>query len=692
MEHNYREYLFAHNYLVGNKSVSFKDSIYYNYALASLFGIKVEGNIFITDKQCVDDAADFIGQDVPVAFYRGFPKSVLKLSSEALILDQMIEYLDTYGLNNWDIPHYSIFEESVEREAFHEHTEIRKFKVVTEEEAVKILAQFVEDLLNTTRPLNNDQYDFISNYIKDYDYKVKNIRSKNTAIKFLINTKDLYYARFIGMNDILKVAEIIQYNDDMSKSMWHRNDHSLKKLNLKNQDRKFITSLINTICNKEYYLEAFEKTQLWNGLLHHIHYKPVNEITQKFVNDIRNGGGRSAYSYMEALMAQDAPEFAAMYIKNSKGSGEVLRRLDYFISRCDSEQQINKVLECAVSDNPIINLQLLMKYARYDGNNKDRTFTFIKNNLVKTHEEDAEEIKRRKTILDEDKVNLIENFIHSNLDRIYKNTLGKVYIENSFKNIALPLNQSTGNVGFGTVTTGSIIPIPKGKVIRCFTYWEKVNDIDLSAIGVDRDCNFVTEFSWRNYGCSTTPYMIHSGDQTAGYNGGSEYIDINVEEFKKKHPEVKYIIFNNNVYSGIDFSKCVCRAGYMLRDALSSGEVFEPKTVKTSFTINCNSTFAHLFAYDVENNCIIWLNVAKDSNARIAYSPNYKYLDKYLHALDTINVYDLFTMKATEIVDKIEDADIVVSDNLTLKLDENQIQITSHDQEKIAALMENKPV
>lgn len=45
----------------------------------------------------------------------------------------------------------------------------------------------------------------------------------------------------------------------------------------------------------------------------------------------------------------------------------------------------------------------------------------------------------------------------------------------------------------------------------------------------------------------------------------------------------------------------------MLRDVKDSGQVYEPKTVKTSFTIDCNSRLAYLFAIDLAANDFIWL-------------------------------------------------------------------------------------
>ena len=79
-----------------------------------------------------------------------------------------------------------------------------------------------------------------------------------------------------------------------------------------------------------------------------------------------------------------------------------------------------------------------------------------------------------------------------------------------------------------------------------------------------------------------------------------EYFDLDIEGFKKRYPDIRYCILCDNVYTGTGFNNCICRAGFMMRDIVDSGEVFEPKTVQSSFAINCDSNFAYLFAIDLE--------------------------------------------------------------------------------------------
>ena len=177
--------------------------------------------------------------------------------------------------------------------------------------------------------------------------------------------------------------------------------------------------------------------------------------------------------------------------------------------------------------------------------------------------------------------------------------------------------------------------------------------------------------------------VVYSGDETAGYRGGSEYFDIDLEAFRRQWPEAEYIIFAANVYSDIDFSECLCRAGYMIREKVDSGKVFEPKTVKTSFTINAKSTYAILFALDLKAREIVWLNLGMNSSRNVAGTDQIGFVLTYMNIVNDANVYNLFEAKATELVSQPEEADLIVSDRKIDHLREDQEQIHSYDFEKI---------
>ncbi|MBE7088781.1 MAG: hypothetical protein E7370_04620 [Clostridiales bacterium] len=684
-------YLFTKHYFVSDTATDEEHSFEALFALAQNFNIKIVKGQSLASISHLKVAENGLGYKVPDSFYKNFPDSVWNLIQRhratgvnLLLYDQVIHYVMTYGLRDFSNPGYSVFEEDFEKIAFKEETPIKEFSVLTEEEAVKILSEYADDLLNSTRPLNCEQFDLLLNFILDYGYEVRYCASKNTAIKLILSTKNAELSKFISLADIIALVDELNFKTYKNRQ--------INKLNLKNEHRKLIAKFLDKKLsgNCADISQCFEKQAIWQGLLHHIHYKPTTELGKSFVKQIREGKNISAYSAFERAMQKGDINGAVNTLLSEKGSGALLRNLNYILSRCQTDEQVNFVLNNLQTNNPLILIQLLYSYKNYDGRRR-RAFTFAKHNLLCLHEETAEEKKKRKSVILKKRRTQIAKILLQNLKNIYKNKLGKVFIDAGMENFALPLEESTSSTGYGTLAKGSKINMEQGKKIRAFTYWEKVNDIDLSIIGLDKKGN-QTEFSWRNISTVSAEQkhdaIAFSGDQTSGYNGGSEFFDIQVENFIKEFPDIRYLVFCNNVYSGTPFSNCICKAGYMLRDIDESGMVFEPKTVKTSFTINCESTFAYLFAFDLKKSQFIWLNITGDSKNRIAGTSSIRFVMENFTATEVINLSSLFKMMATKVVKTPEEADIILSDN-DIPVSSSQQIIRSYDFEKILALINN---
>ena len=315
------------------------------------------------------------------------------------------------------------------------------------------------------------------------------------------------------------------------------------------------------------------------------------------------------------------------------------------------------------------------------------------------HLETVEEADKRKSNLSADKVKILKRCIKEQLEKTLKGRVGAVYVDDSVDGIALPINESASSGGFGVLPKGSRVPIEEGDIIRGFTYWEKVNDIDLSIIGIDND-GHAMEYSWRTmYTKDMSGGICYSGDQTSGFNGGSEYFDVDIDallkkeemsEFLQPNDATRYLVFCNNVYSNSTFDQIFCKAGYMVRSNAETGEIFEPKTVATSFKVTAQSTYAYLFAIDVKTRELIWLNIGKDSDSHISFEANiYENLRDYFDISDIIDLHSFFKMAATKVVRDPAKADIIISDNPEHEKYGKEI-IHSYDFEKIAAILNTK--
>lgn len=678
MTNQFTDFLFSRHLLVsdaGETEAAFETL----FSLANLFNIRIVSGQPLAHPEMIRTAERCIGREVPAPFYRGFPQSVRALSPDALLFDQLLHYFRTYTLGDFSEAGVSLMEDTFQRLAFRETAQIREFSIITGEEALRQLALAVDDLLASTRPLSEAQYALVRDYIQEYGYAVSRCASRDTAVRLLLDTRDPSFAAFLQLSDVIRILEQLCHSDYPGSS--------LNRLNLRNRDRKFLTGIIDTIfregrCNTA---DCFERKRIWNGLLHHIHYQPVNEAAALFVSAIRGRENLSVYSEFERQMAQADIRGAVQALRRGKGSGALLRKLTYILSRCQTEEDARFVLRSLHTDNPVILLQLIREYTGQQPSRQPRTFRFTRHSLLCVHKETTREFRRRRSYVSPRIRTLVPQILRENLEELYHGRLGRVYIAPGMERIAVPIQEATASGGYGVMPRGSRISIAAGRKIRCFTYWEKVNDIDLSVLVLHRG-GAQTEFSWRTMCRRQSEAITFSGDQTSGYRGGSEYFDVDLDAFRAAYPQAQYLVFCNNVFSGTPFSRCTCTAGYMDRDVLDSGQVFEPKTVTTSFRITCESTFAYLFAIDLEARELVWLNVSRNSNATVAGTTSAKFLEEYFHTTDFLNIRRLFTMLAAEVVEDPAEADVVVSDG-DVALQEDAEIIRSWDTERILALM-----
>ena len=681
MQEELKKYLFAKGILVGEETPA-ADAFHTVFALARLFGIRVTEGAALAAPGLIRFAAAELGENVPAPFYRGFPQSVRELSPEALLFDQLLSYAVTYGLGDFSTARHSVFEEPFERIAFRENTAVQPFRILTEAAAYDVLRAEAAALLAGTRPLGQWQFGMLTRLIAAGEYEVTACACKVTAADLLLATDDLRYARF------LKLADVFYLTERLHSERYGMRD--VRALNLKNRDRRLIAAVID-LCftrGEPDVRPCFEKRAFWCGLLHHLHYRPVNAAAAEFVRQIREKEGVSAYSEFEALLAAGDVCGAARSLAENKGTGAVLRRLDHLLSRCSTPEETDGVLALLDTNNPVLLLQLLRHYT-IRRPMEGRTFRFVRFNLTMVHTETVKERLRRRSAIPDETAAALARYLRAALDRRYGGLLPTVYADPAMKKTALPLREGAAQGGYGTLPCGSRLPIGEGEKLRGFVYWEKTDDIDLSVLGLDTRGNQI-EFSWRTMAGAQSRAITYSGDQTSGYDGGSEFFDVDLPLLRSAYPFLRYLVFCCNEYGGDPFKNCVCRAGYMLRAREDSGEVFEPKTVRSAFTVNCDSSFAYLFGVDLETREFVWLNESRSDRTRVAGTQRAAFLLEDFISAQVYSVYDLAAAQARTLTDRPEEADVVFSD-AELALRPGAVQIRSCDFAQLLALMNGDP-
>lgn len=346
MKDLFKEYLFNKHILVGEEVQTEENAFNALVAFKNKLGIKITKGDKYASVKLLEFAADRLGEYIPQPFYRSFPESVKELTKDQLLFDQLFHYYKTYWMGNFDEVGHSVFEENFERLAFNEYVTPKEFMILSEDDAERVLKYSVGELLSSTRPLSDSDYTVVLEIVKDYKVSMmSSIPCKQTVVKLLYDTLDVNcYAKHLQLSDIIKLVDYINYVN--------YNNENLKKLNLKNKDRKLITKTINWIFQNQYNqgknridIETCdEKKKIWCGLLHHIHYKPINRAAEDFLHHIRYSPNESCMSAAEKLIAAGKIAEAARHLYYHKGSSVVLRNLNYLLSRCKTEQEIMEVL------------------------------------------------------------------------------------------------------------------------------------------------------------------------------------------------------------------------------------------------------------------------------------------------------------------------------------------------------------
>ena len=684
MRESFEDYLFSHHILVCGEADHALEVL---ASLAKLFGVYVSEGAELLGPRAIAICERNLSGHVPEPFYRGFPTSVLLLPQDDLVWNQMLHYLFTYELGDFSETGHAMIEERLERVALNGAGRVLRLRAVSEDEAERMVCDEARLLLASTRPISDVQLDLVANAIADFDLDDVSCASRDTAARLVCRTWDERLYRLLSLPDVLRVVE------------WHvattHQGRGLKSLNLCARARRHVSAVL------DYLFEhgapgaraCLERRRLWRGLLHHLHYRPKVPQAQDFVDMVFADDERSDTAAFEALMAQGDTVGAARRLRADKGPTAVARSLNYLLSRTRDEAEVDEVISLIAGCRKVVLIQLALAYARRraaDAAAAPRVFRFTRLGLECVHEETADEVARRRSAIAPELQARVEAGVRALLEDACAGTLGRVYVDPAMRLTAVPLTSSTAQGGFGALPAGSRVPIeglgPEG-CVRAFCWWEGVDDIDLACFGLGGDT--VYEFSWRTMALlqSGVPAVIFSGDETSGYRGGSEYFDIDVAGLRKTMPDVRYVVVFANVFTGTPFSACTCRAGYMLRERPASGEVYEPSTVASSLTVACNSTFAQLFAIDLERFEVVWLNIARAGHVRVAGTRSFDYLMDVLSMCDIVNLADLARMMATEVVGTPEEADVVVSD-AELALAPDQEQIRSTDTARVMALIE----
>lgn len=461
-----------------------------------------------------------------------------------------------------------------------------------------------------------------------------------------------------------------------------------KYRNLKRRERRMILDLLANCGNITE--DLFRYQYEWIRVAEILHpfeynyprYKNVNKAFDTLRNDkkpIMFGGKVQA-----AILRKDM-KAAADLLKSRPG--EFARQLDKVLRDSDNPAYI---LECFKSVAVEISAPVLLQVRQHfigrmaETPNPVRVF-FPKGNLAK-----AMSIKNELPAIDKTICQNVAKACRDALIEQYKSkeSLGKVYVDEEFKNYLVPFSQRSASSTNKSVVRGSQLPIKSdATAVRAFIWWTNTSngngwdagrvDIDLSAAIYDSDWNYVEHVSYTRLR-SGKMKAFHSGDITNGGSlngkGVAEFIDVDIDAVAENGRYIVYQVYN---YTGQHYSSLEnCRFGWMEREDVQSGEIFEPTTVNMVMDVNAEGVTAIPVIFDCVERKFIWcdmnLGIERSHHGGINLESNISGVTATCYAMTHLNkpnIYDLAMLNAmargTVVTDRNE-ADIIFSNDTTV--------------------------
>lgn len=630
-----------------------------------------------------------------VPMYRNFPQQVMEASDAELYVTAMMHYIgDLIGLRI--MPDH----EKKARFPLIGNYNLKVINLGTEVE----FRSMMKNLMGAKTSISETDKEDITSVIKHFGNNVidmlpsevthkENLAYIASVLLAYTNLTSKITSMFNSVTDVLRLATAMS-NGDVSLAT------NTKFRNFTRSERKAFMEMINSMNNVQE--DMLRNKGRWIRLSERLH--PSEDRYLKYgvavtaFNALREGDKISTFGGVveTALVSKD---IKVAVTKLKRRPGELARRLDHLLRISKTRTEQNMVVDAFISvTEKVATPVLLQVMSHFNHRNSDGLrVIFPKGNVanVMALENDLPVISESICL---QIVSACENAMRTRFSSL--EPMGKVYIDSSMKGMIVPFSQRSASRTLRTIVRGSRIKLEEGKnTARFFLWWHDLDngrvDVDLSAMMYNSDWNYVDHISYTNLRSQHDGVIAcHSGDITSAPEGACEFIDIDLDSVARNGGQ--YIVMNVISFTGQKFSEMPeCFAGWMMRTAPQSGEIFDAKTVQNKIDLTSESRYSIPLVIDVVNREIIWGDLALNKDPRSSaynspHSPrsysgrnveNMKgsvtLLGKSITSVKKATMHELMTLHASArgtIVDNKEDADIVVS------MDGN---ITPFDIEKI---------
>ena len=611
-----------------------------------------------------------------VVFYKNFPDEVINMSEVELYINQILHYWIGYLPSNSE----NIIKEDVEPSKLVKATEL---KLIDDE----IIEKLFIDLLSSNVTLSEQYLDDVcvlthSKSVEELENYMEYIQMKETLTtlsSYVLRKKGVLIGNFKTATDILRLIAKISKAELNNKHIHfaYFSRTKLSQLMNKLEDLKNIMPDINRYSKPWHsFFKLYAKKINFNK------YPKVRKVVDMLFGDIsyitERGKINEQMKKLPTMSEEDLDNFVKKF---TIFYGDYVREILSLLNKAN-ENQYEKLLigleNCVTKVNTRILFQLY-----------DRVINLQeKDNLVPRLVNSKGKWRRLK-----ESINLSDELLNRVLEIVEdgikiqlkeKENLGKVYIDEDYKNIMLTTSEKDSNVSLRPMTRGSRIAFnPNAEVLRFFVAWKNLDekimkefkvkygrvDIDLSALSFDKDFKFKRVVAYYN---QKEMGFAFSGDITDAPEGALEYIDIlDLEKLKKKGD--RYILMQIRSYNGYTFEEInSVYAGVM---ELTSNEAKEKKNMYSTaitqgFQIMSPQITTNTILVDLVKFEYVWLdmNMANYKVDTFQNSLTYEeipYLNdllKYFMKKQYVTMYDLLKLNADVrgmLVENKKEADII---------------------------------
>lgn len=566
-------------------------------------------------KELVPCLKKLVGADVVYnPMYPNFPDSIMNADEIDLYKNAIVHY--------WSCG--TLFPAGARDERFplFETTTVRVIDIGTHEELMEIFTNLINSKTSLSQQDKDDIVWFFENQANISKYLPNEIPFKeNVALigKLYIehypmcSDKDIH-KYFKTATDVLRLVTAMS-DGDISLAT------NTKYRSLRRKERRIIMGLLQECGNIEEDMKRYAHKWIRIGeVLHPGEYNPerYKKVITAF-SKIRNGDHIDTWKG-KAASGYEKGDYTSVVKLLAQRPGEMARDLDHILRLIDNKNIVVNTFKSVadkVSTNVLLQVREHFLHRDMEKRPESRVF-FPKGNLAR-----AKCIANNLSDIPEKYCAAIVRICENALVEQYKDRdfLGSVYLSEEYKNYVVPFSQRSASKAIKTIVRGSRLPISDDiKTLRGFIWWTNrggddfydMVDIDLSAAIFDENWNYIEHVSYTNLR-SEKYRATHSGDITNGGSpngdGVSEFLDTDIDSVVKFG--ARYIVYQVYNYSDHKFSDLPhAMFGWMGRQDVSSGEIYEPKTVEQKMDLTAQSTVCIPVIFDCVAREMIWCDMS----------------------------------------------------------------------------------